>query len=80
MIMTEILPTAADMFQAEDRCHRMGQQSTVNVTYLVLPKSVDETHVQLIVRKFARSSAVMDQEEQVVILSRKRKMEIISET
>jgi SWI/SNF-related matrix-associated actin-dependent regulator 1 of chromatin subfamily A len=79
VIMTEILPTAADMFQAEDRCHRIGQELPVNVTYLVLPKSVDETHVQLIIRKFTRSSAVMDQEEQTVSMTRKRKMEIISE-
>ena len=74
VIMTEILPTAADMFQAEDRCHRIGQESTVNVTYLVLPKSVDETHVNLIIRKFTRSSAVMDQEKQTVSLKRKREI------
>jgi SWI/SNF-related matrix-associated actin-dependent regulator 1 of chromatin subfamily A len=79
VIMTEILPTAADMFQAEDRCHRMGQTSVVNVTYLVLPKSVDEVHVQLIVKKFVRSSAVMDQEKQGVDMTRKRKIQVISE-
>jgi SWI/SNF-related matrix-associated actin-dependent regulator 1 of chromatin subfamily A len=89
VFMTEILPTAADMFQAEDRCHRIGQEKTVNVTYLVLPKSVDETHVQLMVRKYTRSSAVMDQEGQTVTLERqsssssssnkKRKFEIVSE-
>jgi SWI/SNF-related matrix-associated actin-dependent regulator 1 of chromatin subfamily A len=76
VIMTEILPTAADMFQAEDRCHRMGQESTVNVTYLVLPKSVDETHVNLIIRKFSRSSAVMDQEKQTVDMKRKRTLTV----
>jgi len=73
--MTEVLPTAADMFQAEDRCHRIGQKNPVDIHYLVLPESVDETHVSMIIRKYETSSTIMDYESQTVTISRKRKLE-----
>ena len=40
--------TPADHSQAEDRCHRIGQRSSVNVWYLLANKTIDEEIYQLI--------------------------------
>jgi SWI/SNF-related matrix-associated actin-dependent regulator of chromatin subfamily A-like protein 1 len=52
--------TPAKHDQAEDRCHRIGQQDTVNATYLLAAGTVDETIATLLERKRAVIGAVTD--------------------
>jgi SWI/SNF-related matrix-associated actin-dependent regulator 1 of chromatin subfamily A len=52
--------TPAKHDQAEDRCHRLGQQDTVNATYLLAAGTVDETIATLLERKRAVIGAVTD--------------------
>jgi SWI/SNF-related matrix-associated actin-dependent regulator 1 of chromatin subfamily A len=52
--------TPAKHDQAEDRCHRIGQQDAVNATYLLAAGTVDETIASLLERKRAVIGAVTD--------------------
>jgi hypothetical protein len=56
--------TPAKHDQAEDRCHRLGQQDTVNATYLLAAGTVDETIATLLERKRAVIGAVTDGREE----------------
>jgi hypothetical protein len=56
--------TPAKHDQAEDRCHRLGQQDTVNASYLLAAGTVDETIATLLERKRAVIGAVTDGLEQ----------------
>jgi SWI/SNF-related matrix-associated actin-dependent regulator of chromatin subfamily A-like protein 1 len=52
--------TPAKHDQAEDRCHRIGQQDAVNASYLLAAGTVDETIATLLERKRAVIGAVTD--------------------
>ncbi len=52
--------TPAKHDQAEDRCHRIGQEDTVNATYLLAAGTIDETIGTLLERKRAVIGAVTD--------------------
>jgi SWI/SNF-related matrix-associated actin-dependent regulator 1 of chromatin subfamily A len=52
--------TPAKHDQAEDRCHRIGQQDAVNVSYLLAAGTIDETIATLLERKRAVIGAVTD--------------------
>lgn len=54
--------TAADLEQAEDRCHRIGTKSTVNVYILVTAGTVDERVQEIVERKEALSSYLVDKQ------------------
>lgn len=54
--------TAADLEQAEDRCHRIGTRSTVNVYILVTAGTVDERVQEIVERKEALSSYLVDKQ------------------
>jgi SWI/SNF-related matrix-associated actin-dependent regulator of chromatin subfamily A-like protein 1 len=56
--------TPAKHDQAEDRCHRIGQQDAVNATYLLAADTIDETIAMLLERKRAVIGAVTDGREQ----------------
>jgi hypothetical protein len=56
--------TPAKHDQAEDRCHRIGQQDAVNVSYLLAADTIDETIAALLERKRAVISAVTDGREE----------------
>ncbi len=51
VLMVEQDWTPANLDQAEDRAHRMGQKNAVNVTYLVMSGTIDETLSQVIDNK-----------------------------
>lgn len=53
--------TPADMDQAEDRCHRIGQRDSVTAYYLQAPQSIDDDMLALIERKRAIAKALLDQ-------------------
>jgi SWI/SNF-related matrix-associated actin-dependent regulator of chromatin subfamily A-like protein 1 len=62
--------TPAKHDQAEDRCHRIGQENAVNAYYLLAAETVDETIATLLERKRMVIAAVTDgraQDEQQVI-------------
>ena len=56
--------TPAKHDQAEDRCHRIGQQDAVNAYYLLAAETVDETIATLLERKRSVIEAVTDGNEQ----------------
>ncbi|HYB26216.1 MAG TPA: DEAD/DEAH box helicase [Solirubrobacteraceae bacterium] len=56
--------TPAKHDQAEDRCHRIGQQDAVNATYLLAADTIDETIAELLERKRAVIGAVTDGREE----------------
>jgi SWI/SNF-related matrix-associated actin-dependent regulator 1 of chromatin subfamily A len=56
--------TPAKHDQAEDRCHRIGQQDAVNAWYLLAAGTIDETIATLLERKRAVIGAVTDGREQ----------------
>jgi SWI/SNF-related matrix-associated actin-dependent regulator of chromatin subfamily A-like protein 1 len=56
--------TPAKHDQAEDRCHRIGQQDAVNISYLLAADTIDETIAELLERKRAVIAAVTDGREQ----------------
>ncbi len=62
--------TPAKHDQAEDRCHRIGQQDAVNATYLLAAGTIDETIATLLERKRAVIGAVTDglpEDEEAVV-------------
>jgi superfamily II DNA or RNA helicase len=56
--------TPAKHDQAEDRCHRIGQQDAVNAYYLLAADTIDETISALLERKRAVIGAVTDGREE----------------
>ncbi|HEY5194915.1 MAG TPA: DEAD/DEAH box helicase [Solirubrobacteraceae bacterium] len=56
--------TPAKHDQAEDRCHRIGQQDAVNAWYLLAANTIDETMATLLERKRAIIGAVTDGREE----------------
>jgi SWI/SNF-related matrix-associated actin-dependent regulator 1 of chromatin subfamily A len=56
--------TPAKHDQAEDRCHRIGQQDAVNAWYLLAAGTIDETIATLLERKRAVIGAVTDGREE----------------
>ncbi len=62
--------TPAKHDQAEDRCHRIGQQDAVNASYLLAAGTIDETIATLLERKRAVIGAVTDgrpEDEEAVV-------------
>lgn len=64
VVFLELDWTPAKHDQAEDRCHRIGQQDAVNASYLLAADTVDETISTLLERKRAVIGAVTDGREE----------------
>ncbi len=60
VVFLELAWTPAKHDQAEDRCHRIGQQDAVNAYYLLAADTIDETISELLERKRAVIGAVTD--------------------
>lgn len=60
VVFTEILFGPDDMFQAEDRVHRISQEKDCHIIYLVQPKTVDDINWNLIKKKERESSLALD--------------------
>lgn len=56
----ELFWTPAIMVQAEDRCHRIGQQSNVRCLYFIAKGTLDEVLWKLIEKKFRDLGEVSD--------------------
>lgn len=59
-VFTEILFGPNDHLQAEDRAHRLGQNSAVNIFYLIQPQTTDDINFGLIRKKERESSLMLD--------------------
>ncbi len=64
VVFLELDWTPAKHDQAEDRCHRIGQQDAVNAYYLLAAGTVDEAISTLLERKRAIIGAVTDGREE----------------
>ena len=64
VVFLELDWTPAKHDQAEDRCHRIGQQDSVNASYLLAAGTIDETIATLLERKRAVIGAVTDGREE----------------
>ena len=60
VVFAELAWRPADVFQAEDRCHRIGQSFTVNVRYFVNPGSIDESLANHLATKKEYADDVLD--------------------
>lgn len=58
--------TPAELYQAIDRCHRIGQGNSVNVHYTFCENSVDEYIYDIIVDKELDINALIDQGKEVM--------------
>jgi hypothetical protein len=61
VIFAELDWVPANLVQAEDRCHRIGQQSSVLVQHIVLDGSLDQRICELVVRKQNIADKALDQ-------------------
>jgi len=52
--------TPGELVQAEDRCHRIGQEDTVNVWYLLAHDTIDEDIAALLDKKRVVLDAIID--------------------
>lgn len=60
VVFAELDWVPANMSQAEDRCHRIGQTESVLVQHLVLDGSLDARMAELLVQKQAIADGVLD--------------------
>jgi superfamily II DNA or RNA helicase len=59
--------TPAELYQAIDRCNRIGQKNTVNVHYTFCDDSIDEYIYDIIVDKEKDINTLIDQGKEVVL-------------
>ena len=60
VLITEQAWTAAEMDQAEDRAHRIGQHDSVTATHLIAVNTIDEPVLELINLKRATAAQAID--------------------
>ena len=60
VVFAEILWTPSQMQQAEDRVHRIGQHSSVNVYYLHAPRTVDDACFRILNEKMRLINSSLD--------------------
>jgi hypothetical protein len=70
IIFVELDWTPANLTQAEDRCHRIGQTESVLVQHLVLDGSLDARMTQLIIEKQDIADMALDTETMVDVSGR----------
>ncbi len=58
MIIVELPWHAADADQCEDRCHRIGQQNQLQITYMIGHKTIDQVIYQMIEDKRALGDSI----------------------
>ena len=63
VIIIDLPWTPAELEQAEDRCHRIGTESTVNVYYLISKDTIDVDIQALLSKKQSLADVILDGEE-----------------
>eukprot|EP00928_Gymnodinium_smaydae_P085519 TRINITY_DN68_c2_g2_i1.p1 TRINITY_DN68_c2_g2~~TRINITY_DN68_c2_g2_i1.p1 ORF type:complete len:773 (+),score=172.47 TRINITY_DN68_c2_g2_i1:254-2572(+) len=60
VVFAELFWVVGQMLQAEDRVHRVGQRTSVNVHYLVAPDTLDDIMHMVLNRKHKDTTATLD--------------------
>jgi len=60
VVFAELHWVVGQMLQAEDRVHRVGQSTSVNVQYLIAPGTLDDAMYEVLNRKYRDTSATLD--------------------
>jgi len=60
VIFAELYWTPAVLIQAEDRTHRIGQQQSVNIHYLIGDKTIDPIMLRQLEKKIGIVARVLD--------------------
>ena len=60
VVFAELPWRPSDVLQAEDRCHRIGQASSVNIKYFVYPGGIDEKLAEKLVSKKINADQTLD--------------------
>nr|CAB3458727.1 unnamed protein product [Digitaria exilis] len=69
VIFAELSWTPGDLIQAEDRAHRIGQVSSVNVYYLLANETVDDLMWDVVQGKLENLGQVLDGQEKTLDVS-----------
>lgn len=59
-VFAEISFDPSELAQCEDRCHRIGQDESVLVQYIVFEGSIDERMIEILVEKMNTAERVLD--------------------
>jgi len=70
VVFAELHWTPGVLVQAEDRAHRIGQKSSVNVHYLVAPGTIDDIMWPMVSRKVQVVSAMCDGRKDSLVAER----------
>ena len=60
VVFAELDWVPANLSQAEDRCHRLGQEKSVSIQHLVIQDSLDARMAELIIEKQGVADAALD--------------------
>ena len=60
VMFAELFWTPALLLQAEDRCHRIGQQSIVKIKYFIAKNSIDDVMWELTRKKFKTLGEIIE--------------------
>jgi SWI/SNF-related matrix-associated actin-dependent regulator 1 of chromatin subfamily A len=71
--------TPADLKQAEDRIHRIGQKNAVQIDYLVYRDSIDEYILQTVIAKADVESAALDGDGEMIELPSREEIERLAQ-
>ncbi|XP_042437727.1 SWI/SNF-related matrix-associated actin-dependent regulator of chromatin subfamily A-like protein 1 isoform X2 [Zingiber officinale] len=69
VIFAELSWTPGDIIQAEDRAHRIGQVSSVNIYYLLANDTVDDIIWDVVQNKLENVGQVLDGQENTLVVS-----------
>jgi SWI/SNF-related matrix-associated actin-dependent regulator 1 of chromatin subfamily A len=77
VIFAEILFGPDTVLQAEDRCHRLGQKSPVDVIYIILRQSTDTHNWAIIEKKFKISMELLPNNNEFNVRNNRNTSELI---
>lgn len=63
VIFVELIWSPSQHLQAEDRCHRIGQESSVNIKYIVAKNTIDEKMFRMLLGKLETIDVLTDDEK-----------------
>lgn len=79
VIIVEQEWVAADMDQAEDRCHRIGQTSSVNAIHLLAANTIDEKLSRLVAEKRDIAEKALDGSTEKLAATKSVQAEVLEE-
>ncbi|CAN1128915.1 SWI/SNF-related matrix-associated actin-dependent regulator of chromatin subfamily A-like protein 1 [Linum perenne] len=77
VIFAELAWTPGDLIQAEDRVHRIGQVSSVNIHYLLANDTVDDIIWDVVQSKLENLGQMLDGHEETLEVSRDENQQMV---